>query len=45
MFNGKHGTPRLRFDGQNKTKDFRVDNSNLGYITRTPFNSFVLGSV
>jgi Dpy-30 motif len=46
LFNGKHGTPRIRFDGKSKSKDMIIDHHNLGYITRTPDQvSFVIGTL
>lgn len=35
LFNGKHGTPRIRFDGKNKSKDMLIDFHNTGYFSRT----------
>ena len=46
LFNGKHGTPRIRFDGKSKSKDMIIDHHNLGYISRTNTeNSFVIGTL
>lgn len=35
LFNGKHGTPRLRFDGKSKSKDLVIEEHNKGYISRS----------
>ncbi|OMJ90965.1 hypothetical protein SteCoe_6530 [Stentor coeruleus] len=46
LFNGKHGTPRIRFDGKSKSKDMLIDYHNFGYMTRVPSEtSFVVGTL
>ena len=46
LFNGKHGTPRIRFDGKSKSKDMLIDQHNMGYISRGPADtSFVIGNL
>ena len=46
LFNGKHGTPRIRFDGKSKSKDMQIDYHNLGYMARNEREtSLVLGTL
>lgn len=46
LFNGKHGTPRIRFDGKSKSKDMIIDYHNTGYFSRTDLSShFVIGTL
>lgn len=46
LFNGKHGTPRIRFDGKSKSKDMIIDQHNLGYISRSDLETdFVIGTM
>jgi hypothetical protein len=45
LFNGKHGTPRIRFDGKSKSKDMIIDFHNIGYMSRVPAETtFVIGT-
>lgn len=44
MFNGKHGTPRLRYDGKNNTKNMCIEPTNVGYISRVDL-ALVLGTL
>lgn len=46
LFNGKHGTPRIRFDGKSKSKDMLIDYHNLGYMSRDQSQtSLILGTL
>ncbi|CAG9326290.1 unnamed protein product [Blepharisma stoltei] len=42
LFNGKHGTPRLRFDGKSKSRDMIIEDYNKGYISRNPGSEDIL---
>lgn len=35
LYNGKNGTPRLRFDGKSKSKNMVIERQNQGYLSRT----------